>query len=259
MSRADKSPRKQAAREQRLAEMQAAQRRQRMVALGTILAIVAVVVGFALFSGGDEEGGETAAGGCWPDSARGPGKSYSQPPQMVLDDGVDYAATVETSEGSFEMDLLEEETPLTVNNFVCLARDNFYDGLIWHRVEMDLVIQGGDPQGTGQGGPGYAIEDELPQGPDVYTFGAVGMANSGPNSAGSQFFVVVTDPDPKGGSDPAGFPPSYAVFGRVDPEDARSKKTILAIANVEVGGGGGPEGTMPVQQVTIDSVEIEES
>jgi cyclophilin family peptidyl-prolyl cis-trans isomerase len=256
MSKADKRARKKAVRDARIAQAMAQQRRKRAALLGGILLVVAVVVGLALFTGGDDEGGAT--GGCWADAARGPGaKTYSEPPEMVIDEETDYSAVVTTSEGELTMDLLEEDAPETVNNFVCLARDGFYDGLIWHRVEKDRVIQTGDPQGTGEGGPGYQINDELPQGGEnPYTFGVVGMANAGPNSGGSQWFVVVKDPDPQGGFEPADFPPAYSIFGRIDPEDEASTETLLAIADVKVGGA---TGSQPVEQVVVESIEIEES
>jgi len=251
LSKAAKRARKKSVRDQRIAMAQAAQRRRRMALLGGILLIVAVLVGLALFTGGDDGDEAAVADECWSDSARGPGeKTYSSPPEMTLEDGVDYSAVVSTSEGDITMDLLEEDSPETVNNFVCLARDGFYDGIIWHRVEKDLVIQTGDPQGTGQGGPGYSIQDELPQGGDVYTFGAVGMANSGPNTGGSQFFIVVSE-------EPAGFPPQYPVFGTVDEQSADA---VTAIANTKVTGGNDPAtAAQPVEEVTIESIEIEES
>jgi cyclophilin family peptidyl-prolyl cis-trans isomerase len=258
LSKVEKRARKKAARDERVAQAIAAQKRRRMILLGAILGVVAVLVGLALFTGGDEEA--AVADQCWSDSARTGNKSYNAPPEMLLEDGVDYTAVVATSEGDFTMDLLEEDTPETVNNFVCLARDGFYDDIIWHRVEKDQVIQTGDPEGTGQGGPGYEIPDELPQGGEnPYTFGAVGMANAGPNTGGSQWFVIVKDPDPQGGFEPAGYPPSYTVFAKVDPEDEASKETLLAISNAEIQGGGGPTGTQPVEQIVIESIEIEES
>jgi cyclophilin family peptidyl-prolyl cis-trans isomerase len=256
MTKADKRARKKAVRDARIAQAMAQQRRRRAALLGGVVLVIAVVVGLALFTGGGDEG--AASGECWSDAARGPGKTYSEPPEMVIDEQKDYSAVVTTSEGEFSMDLLEGETPETVNNFVCLARDGFYDGLIWHRVEKDRVIQTGDPQGTGEGGPGYEINDELPQGGEnPYTFGAVGMANRGPNTGGSQWFVVVKDPDPQGGFEPADFTPTYSIFARIDPEDQASTETLLAIADVKV--GGGPTGSQPVEQVLVESVEIEES
>ena len=254
--KADKRARKKAVRDQRLAAA-AARRQRRMLLLGGVLVVVAVLVGLALFTGGD--GSQTAASDqCWSDQARAGDKSYDRPPRTVLDEDTDYSAVVTTSKGDIAMDLLEDEAPATVNNFVCLARDDFYEGIVWHRVEKDLVIQAGDPQGTGQGGPGYQIQDELPQDPNAYTFGAVGMANAGPNTGGSQFFIVVHDPDPKGGFEPAGFPPSYSVFGQVSTDDEDSVATLTRIANAKVAGGNSPQASQPVDPIVIESVEIEE-
>lgn len=221
-----------------------------------VVVALGAVVAFAFLGGGEgddgKEGGDNPSG-CGLEPVGGAdARTYEGPPQMALEDGVDYSATVRTSLGPISMDLLEDDAPETVNNFVCLARDNFYDGLTWHRIEEDLVIQGGDPQGTGAGGPGYSIPDELPQSPDVYTFGAVGMANSGPDTGGSQFFIVVRDPSPEGGYEPAGFPPNYSVFGQVDLEDDASVETLQTIATQKTKPGT-PE---PVDPITIESVEI---
>jgi cyclophilin family peptidyl-prolyl cis-trans isomerase len=229
-----------------------------MLLLGGILVIVASVVGLALFAGGGDDESELAAGECWSQNGRSGVKSYAAPPQMVIDENTDYSAVISTSKGNITVDLLEDEAPETVNNFVCLARDGFYDQLIWHRVEKDQVIQTGDPLGTGEGGPGYTIQDELPEGQDPYKFGVVGMANSGPDSGGSQFFIAAHDPDPKGGYESAGYPPSYPVFGRVSIDDSESVATIIAISSAKVQGGAGPSSTQPVKQIVLESVDINE-
>lgn len=114
--------------------------------------------------------------------------TYDKPPEMTIDAAKAYTATLDTSCGKIVVALDAEAAPKTVNNFVTLARDDFYDGLTWHRVVKDFVIQGGDPDGNGTGGPGYEFEDELPA--DGYKLGSLAMANSGPNTNGSQFFVV---------------------------------------------------------------------
>ncbi len=100
-----------------------------------------------------------------------------------------YTATIKTNMGDIEIDLLEKETPKTVENFVKLSKEGFYNGLIFHRVVADFVIQGGDPDGTGMGGPGYQFDDEITE--RKYTKYSVGMANAGPNTNGSQFFITV--------------------------------------------------------------------
>ena len=134
--------------------------------------------------------------------------SYKSPPSMQIDPGKTYTATLSTSRGDIEVELLTAEAPKTVNNFVFLAREGFYDGISFHRVISDFMVQGGDPTGTGTGGPGYKWEDEKSalklrhEGP-----GTLSMANAGPNTNGSQFFITHIKTDWLDGK--------HAVFGRV--------------------------------------------
>ena len=119
-----------------------------------------------------------------------PAKQFSSPPPMVIDQTKSYTATIKTDLGDISIQLHADKAPKTVNNFVFLARDGFYNGLIFHRVIADFMAQGGDPTGTGRGGPGYQFDDEFhPQlrhdGP-----GVLSMANAGPNTNGSQFFIT---------------------------------------------------------------------
>lgn len=118
------------------------------------------------------------------------GKQYTSPPKMTIDTKKEYIATFQTSKGKIVVDLFPKEAPVTVNNFVFLAREGFYDGTVFHRVIADFMVQGGDPTATGRGGPGYQFEDEV--GPDkpVFRTGSLAMANSGPNTNGSQFFIT---------------------------------------------------------------------
>ena len=122
-------------------------------------------------------------------------KRYSAPPPMTIDPNKQYTATFDTSRGSIVCDLFAKDAPVTVNNFVFLARDRFYDGTTFHRVIADFMVQGGDPEGTGRGGPGYKFEDELQNNPRRHQVGSLSMANAGPNTNGSQFFIthVVTN------------------------------------------------------------------
>ena len=122
-------------------------------------------------------------------------KQYSSPPALNIDVSKKYAATFETSRGTIVADLFAKDAPKTVNNFVFLAREGFYDGTIFHRVLANFMIQGGDPTGTGRGGPGYKFEDETKNNPHKHKVGSLSMANAGPNTNGSQFFIthVVTD------------------------------------------------------------------
>jgi peptidyl-prolyl cis-trans isomerase B (cyclophilin B) len=114
-----------------------------------------------------------------------------QPPAHEIDDDALYRATVTTDRGTIAMDLDPQLAPTTVNNFVALARQGYYDGLTFHRVEPGFVIQGGCPEGSGRGGPGYRFADEPVRG--EYTAGAVAMANAGPDTNGSQFFICIDD------------------------------------------------------------------
>ena len=109
---------------------------------------------------------------------------------MSIDANKSYVATFETSRGKIVCQLFAKDAPKTVNNFVSLARDTFYDGTVFHRVIADFMIQGGDPEGTGRGGPGYRFEDETKGNPNRHTVGALSMANAGPNTNGSQFFIT---------------------------------------------------------------------
>jgi peptidyl-prolyl cis-trans isomerase B (cyclophilin B) len=132
-----------------------------------------------------------------------PAKHYSSPPQMQVEANRIYHAVIKTNKGDIHLDLNPAEAPMTVNNFVVLARDGYYDGLTFHRVVPHFVIQGGDPTGTGSGGPGYKFKDEAVKRP--YKAGTVAMANAGPNTNGSQFFICLEDQ--------AGLPPNYTIFG----------------------------------------------
>src|SRR5271169_1444351 len=122
-------------------------------------------------------------------------KQYPSPPAMSIDATKSFTATFETSRGTIIVDLFPKEAPKTVNNFVFLAREGFYDNTVFHRVIPNFMIQGGDPTASGRGGPGYKFEDELKAGHRKHKAGLLSMANAGPNTNGSQFFIthVVTD------------------------------------------------------------------
>ena len=166
-------------------------------------------------------------------------KSYSAPPQMAIDAAKTYSATIDTSAGTMTAELFSSDAPKTVNNFVFLARDGFYDGVIFHRVISGFMIQGGDPTGRGSGGPGYRFDDEPVS--RKYNRGILAMANAGPNTNGSQFFVMHAD---------YGLPPNYTIFGRLTAgEDVLDK-----IATAQTGAQD-----RPVSPVTINSVKIAEA
>jgi peptidylprolyl isomerase len=172
-------------------------------------------------------------------------KQWSKPFDNTLDPSKHYGATLATNHGEFEVELFADAAPQTVNNFVSLAREGFYDGTTFHRVVRGFVIQGGDPTGTGSGGPGYRFADELPKAHD-YERGILAMANAGPNTNGSQFFVCLTDLRGR-------LPKNYTIFGRV----TRGMEAVDAIAAVPTGGGG--EQSRPVQPVQLDRVSVTET
>jgi cyclophilin family peptidyl-prolyl cis-trans isomerase len=172
-------------------------------------------------------------------------QQWSSPPEMEIDASRRYRATLTTSKGEIVIDLDPTAAPKTVNNFVFLARQGYYDGVTFHRIAKNFVIQGGDPTGTGRGGPGYKFADELPP-LRGYDEGAVAMANAGPNTNGSQFFIVT-------GSGGSSLPNAYSLFGRV-----RSGLDVAKAIEALPVDGGGRDGR-PAEQVTIEKVAIEES
>ena len=161
---------------------------------------------------------------------------------MCIDPAKTYSATMVTSMGEMVIALDPIGAPKTVNNFVFLARYHYFEGISFHRVIQGFVCQGGDPQGTGMGGPGYKFEDELPK-PGRYEVGSVAMANAGPNTNGSQFFLI---------SGPSGvrLPPAYALFGKI----VKGLDVLDAMEKVKTGAGD-----RPLVAVTIESVTITES
>jgi len=164
-------------------------------------------------------------------------KSYPGPPDITIDLAKSYRATLETNHGDITIDLDATRSPQTVNNFVFLARDGFYDGVIFHRVIKGFMIQGGDPTGTGTGGPGYKFRDET-EGPGTYGRGTVAMANAGPNTNGSQFFICHAD---------AGLPHSYTIFGKV----SAGMETVDSIATTETDRGDRPRTDVVISKVTV--------
>lgn len=160
---------------------------------------------------------------------------------MIIDVAKTYQAEMSTSKGTISILLDPLAAPQTVNNFVYLARWHYYDGIVFHRVIPGFVLQGGDPTGTGTGGPGYRFDDELPK-PGRYELGSLAMANAGPNTNGSQFFII-------SGPDGMRLPPLYSLFGKVV-----AGLDVVATIN-DLGSGSG----RPSELVTIDSVTISES
>jgi peptidylprolyl isomerase len=168
-------------------------------------------------------------------------QSFDAAPPLFIDPARRYRAEIVTSKGILQVALDAAGAPKTVNNFVFLARYHYYEGVVFHRIIPGFMLQGGDPTGTGRGGPGYRFDDELPK-PGRYEIGSLAMANAGPNTNGSQFFIV---------SGPAGvrLPPQYSLFGKV----VSDLSVVSAIEAV-----GTPGGT-PTETVTIESVTITEA
>jgi cyclophilin family peptidyl-prolyl cis-trans isomerase len=169
-------------------------------------------------------------------------KSYATAPVMQIDPAKRYQATLKTALGDIEIMLHAKETPITVNNFVFLAREKFYDNVIFHRTIKGFMIQGGDPTGTGMGGPGYKFNDEPFTG--EYRRGVVAMANSGLNTNGSQFFIMHAD---------AGLPKNYVIFGEV----TKGMDVVDKIAEAPTQPGG--EGSKPMNPIEIRTVNVTET
>ncbi len=169
-------------------------------------------------------------------------KQWQTAPAMQVDPSKQYSATLHTNKGDITFDLLMSDAPKTVNNFVFLAREGFYDGAPFHRVIKGFMIQGGDPTGTGRGGPGYRFADEPVS--RRYGRGIVAMANAGPNTNGSQFFICH-------GPNSESLPGSYTIFGKV----SAGLDVVDAIADVPT---TGPERSTPTEKIQIDSVTITE-
>jgi cyclophilin family peptidyl-prolyl cis-trans isomerase len=170
-------------------------------------------------------------------------KQFSAPPAMQIDGSKKYTATFDTSLGSMKADLFVTDAPVTVNNFVFLARQGFYDGVMFHRVIPNFMAQTGDPTGSGTGGPGYRFNDEPVT--RKYERGTLAMANAGPNTNGSQFFIVHKDYP---------LPPNYTIFGKL----SEGLDTLDKIAATPTGPGkGGPD--TPRTPITINSIKIDET
>ena len=166
-------------------------------------------------------------------------KKFGSMPPMGIDPAKRYSVSMETTLGTMVIALDAAAAPLTVNNFVYLAAHHYYDGVIFHRIIKGFMCQGGDPEGSGRGGPGYKFGDELPK-PGKYQIGSVAMANAGPNTNGSQFFII-------SGPSGVGLPPQYSLLGKV----VKGLEVVEAMQNVAT-----RPGDRPVEDVVIKSVTI---
>ena len=165
-------------------------------------------------------------------------RRFDAEPPMIINPDVTYRATMTTSHGEMVFLLDAKGAPKTVNSFVFLARWHYFDGIVFHRIIPNFVLQGGDPTGTGSGGPGYRFDDELPK-PGRYEVGSLAMANAGPNTNGSQFFVI-------SGADGVRLPPLYSLFGK-----AISGLDVISTIDQLGSRSGRPSADVVIQSVTI--------
>jgi peptidyl-prolyl cis-trans isomerase B (cyclophilin B) len=244
---------------QKLAERRAAERRRRRrqrVIAGVVAGVVALgglgVAAYAFLTGEErnrpQAGPETSPSpekpvACGAEAPRGAGEEkpmFDRPPKMQIDPEAGYTAVMDTSCGRIELELFADQTPVTVNNFVFLAREGFYDGLTFHRIIPDFVLQGGDPAGDGSGGPGYQFEDEIVDRLKFNEPFLLAMANSGEDTNGSQFFIATGEPKHLNGL--------HTIFGRV----TKGKDVVKEIE--ARGTSAGP----PTETVYIERVRIQE-
>ncbi len=168
---------------------------------------------------------------------------FDAAPEMGIEQSKRYSATLHTSMGDIVIALDAIKAPKTVNNFVFLALNHYYDGVIFHRIINGFMCQGGDPTGTGRGGPGYQFADELPR-PGDYQIGSVAMANAGPNTNGSQFFIV-------SGRDGVGLPPLYSLFGQV----VKGLEVVDEMQRVDTDRSDRPKTDVVINSVTVTAAD----
>jgi cyclophilin family peptidyl-prolyl cis-trans isomerase len=257
VSKAAKRERQRLNREARRQYQETIERRRRTfkAARGlafVVIPVIAVGAVLSLSSGGDEKSAAVTAG-CRDVRAPAPKRdSFDAAPPLTIDTSKTYRAVVQTSCGSFTIELAPSQAPQTVNSFVFLAGQGFYDGTTFHRIVKDFVIQGGDPAGDGTGGPGYTLPDEPPA--DGYQQGTVAMANAGPGTTGSQFYVVTsgrgaevlnsqTTEDGKY---------SYSLLGQVT-EGFETVEKIERLGTKSE--DGAPKAVVVIQKVTIEAVD----
>lgn len=178
-----------------------------------------------------------------PDGSSPRQTSFDAPFDMCIDPAKRYTAEMVTSLGTMVIALDPIKAPKTVNNFVSLARYHYYDGLVFHRVIQGFMAQGGCPEGSGRGNPGYRFEDELPK-PGQYEIGSIAMANAGPNTNGSQFFIV-------SGPSGVGLPPAYSLFGKV----VKGLEVVDQIEKVPTMPGDRPKTDVVIESVTITELD----
>ena len=205
---------------------------RRLLAIGLLL--------IALAACGEAEPAAEAS-----DTPEGDVKQYSAHPGTVIEAGKSYSAVVKTNLGDMTFDLLADESPLAVNSFVFLAREGYFDGVIFHRIIPGFMGQSGDPTGTGGGGPGYKYDIETPSGP--YIRGSLAMANAGPGTNGSQFFIVFDNLTELGR-----LSPDYSLFGQI----SDGEPALKALESVPVTAKPSGERSQPLEEVRISTIEI---
>jgi peptidyl-prolyl cis-trans isomerase B (cyclophilin B) len=239
----------------RLAERRMAERRRRRrqrILTGVVAGVIALI-GFGLvaraFLFRDEnpevneaaqpKGGGVACNAQVPSVAKQEKPTFQKPPKMQIDLKMSYRVVMRTSCGEVTLQLFDDRTPKTVNNFLFLVRKGFYDGLTFHRIVRDFVVQGGDPKGDGSGGPGYQFEDEIVKGLKFDSIGLLAMANSGPDTNGSQFFITTGDAAHLNGK--------HTIFGRIlEGADVVSRLNALKV----------DEDSKPTQTAYIEEITI---
>jgi len=241
-------------RAEREARIRAAKRRQRQRLMLVVAVLAAAGIGTAALmmssggGGGFSTGGGKNCGDAQPESQTDPNadpnvpQPYPSAPPMQIDCDKQYTATITTNHGDIVVRLHDNDAPVTVNNFVALARDGFYDGLTFHRVIDGFMIQGGDPKGDGSGGPGYKFQDEFVDDKNFDRPYRLAMANSGANTNGSQFFITVVPTEHLN--------QRHTIFGQV----IEGTDVVDAIAKLET-----DESDKPLEPVTIVRIEITES
>jgi cyclophilin family peptidyl-prolyl cis-trans isomerase len=251
------------ARQQAMAAAEQRRRRRTQIIVAVVaVALIGVAIFWASRGGGDED--NTAAPVATTSTTTKPRKgdadtcppadgtskrftTFEHAPIMCIDAAKKYTAAIKTDIGTITVELNAQAAPNTVNNFVFLARNHYYDGIIFHRVIPDFMDQTGDPEGTGRGGPGYQFGDEIPEG-YTYTEGDVAMANSGANTNGSQFFLVASDNGARTLLEAVGGVPKYSPFGHVT-------KGLSVVKKINKDGSGGGEPNVEHHMISVTITE----
>jgi len=243
-----KRVRQKQGRQARQAALLAARRRRSQrnrIIVSAFLALL-LVGGIVVLAGGGGSGKAAPKKAACPkaDGSSPRQTKFRAAPPICIDSTHTYTAQITTDKGVIDVDLDQKKAPNTVNSFVFLARYHFFDGLTFHRVVPGFVLQGGDPEGTGAGGPGYKFADELPQAGE-YKIGSLAMANSGADTNGSQFFIISGDQGAK-------LDPKYSLFGQVT-------NGLDVVAKIDALGNPDDQSGKPKEPITMSSVTIKET